>query len=113
MINEDERNLVQRIIPSQITNLYQPDTLFVYCNIISEVIVGDKYAPLLAVCKIDHSHYLNVVEKKILRPVYIPLLSNAITSITIKICDSIGHPIKFQGGKTILTLHFKQDEQQS
>ncbi len=101
---------LEKIVPSQMVNLHQPDSMFIYCNIISEVIVGNKYAPLLAVCKIDNDQYLNVVEKRILRPVYISLSSTTITSIIIKICDSRGELIKFQSGKTILTLHLVKDE---
>ncbi len=101
---------LEKIVTSQIVNVRQPDSMFIYCNIISEVIVGDKYAPLLAVCKLDNEKYLTVVEKTILRPVYISLSCPAITSIVIKICDSTGKLIKFQSGKTILTLHFVKNE---
>jgi hypothetical protein len=85
------------------------NALFVYCNIIEPVMVGNTFAQLLRPVEISHS--LPFGGRQVTpyqNPYYIPLLFNEISKIEIDIQDDNNLPIRFAFGQTILTLHFRK-----
>jgi hypothetical protein len=82
-------------------------SLFVYTNIIKNILVGGIFTPLLRNVKVE-SGYGKYHEKLYDNALYIPLSTDVIKNIDIKICDDLGNLIKFEYGKVIITLHFRK-----
>lgn len=81
--------------------------LYVYCDALENVPVGDTEAPLLRVVDATGHNGENV--HRVFDPLrYIPLRKKQFDSIEIDIRDDIGLPISFEGGKLIVTLHFRR-----
>ena len=81
--------------------------LYIYSNIVQPHLCGTQYLSLLRTLNVegtDGSYISKVYEI----PHYLPLASNFIESIEIKITDDLGQNIQFQYGKIIIKLHFKQ-----
>jgi hypothetical protein len=81
-------------------------SMYIYCNVLEHVPVGDTKAPLLRIVHLsgkggDNVHTL--YEK----PLYVPLQQKHFDSIEIDIRSDTGNPIPFEYGKSIVTLHFR------
>ena len=82
-------------------------SLYVYCSICREVIVGDSKVPILRIVPIqgDHGEY---VCNSYNYPTYTPLQRKTFNEITIDIRDDTGSKIPFQSGKLMVILHFRK-----
>ena len=81
-------------------------SMYVYCDVLEHVSVGDTKAPLLRIVQVSgkSGDRVHVVYDK---PIYVPLQKKNFDSIEIDIRSDTGNPIPFQYGKVILTLYFK------
>jgi hypothetical protein len=81
--------------------------LYVYCDAVECVAVGDTLAPLLRIVTIKGPRgemtYIQYDE-----PRYIPLQKKNFDSIEMDIRDDMGNAIPFDSGKLIVTLHFRR-----
>ena len=82
-------------------------TMYVYCDVLECVPVGDTSVPLLRAVDIDSS-FRTVVHKNFDRPRYIALRKMNFESLEIDIRDGMGRPIPFESGTVIVTLHFRR-----
>jgi hypothetical protein len=83
--------------------------LYVYCNIIEPVMIGDSFGPLLrAVAIPTDKSFGDLCEKQYARPYYYNLLYNEINSIEIDIRDDANKPVDFKSGRVLVTLHFRK-----
>lgn len=83
--------------------------LYVYCNIVDAVYIGDVKAPLLLTCPFKRSDSFNIVhQQEFLNPCYVPLNRAHINQIDIAIYDDAGSLIPFLYGKTKLSLDFRR-----
>jgi hypothetical protein len=84
-------------------------SLYVYCNVLEHVPVGDTKAPLLRIVRAtDKSGYNeHIIYEK---PLYVPLQQKTFDSIEIDIRTDVGNPIPFEYGKVIVTLHFRRSK---
>jgi hypothetical protein len=81
--------------------------LYVYCDVLECVAVGDTMAPLLRIVTVKGSRgEMSYVQYD--QPRYVPLQKKSFDSIEIDIRDDIGKPIPFDAGKLIVTLHFRR-----
>ena len=84
-----------------------PSTMFVYCDLIEYVTVGDKRAPLLRTFGMEKS--LNdVVHRNFPNPVYVPVQKKSFDSIEMNIMTDTGDPMPFASGKSVILLHFRR-----
>ena len=83
------------------------NSLFVYCDLLEHVPVGDTKVPLLRTVDASgkNGEIINV-EFQQLR--YIPVQKKNFDTIEILIRDDLGQPIAFESGKLIVTLHFRE-----
>ena len=81
--------------------------LYIYSSIVQPHLCGMEYLPLLRTVNVEGSEgsYISRVYEI---PHYLPLSSNFIESIDIKIADDLGQNIRFQYGKVIIKLHFRR-----
>ena len=84
------------------------DSLYIYTNIINNVIIGNTENQLLRIISIDNINHLNFITKHLLNPYYIKIKFNEIKIIEISIRDNLGKLITFEFGKIVLTLHFRE-----
>jgi len=84
-------------------------SMYIYCDIIKDNLVGDSYAPLLRNINIPKNIIYGDVVLKTFDPGYYHSLATTITNqIRIKITDETGIAIPFQFGTVVPTLHFRQ-----
>lgn len=82
-------------------------SIFVYCDLAQDVVVGDTKAPLLRVLNVE-GKFGDVIHKIYTRPIYIPLSKSHFDSIEINIRTETGELVSFVSGKSIVTLHFRR-----
>lgn len=82
-------------------------TLFVYCDLAQETIVGDTKAPLLRTLNIEGS-YGDIIQKVYANPIYIPLQRTHFDTIEVNIRTETGQLVPFASGKSVLTLHIRR-----
>jgi hypothetical protein len=82
-------------------------SLYIYCDILEHIPVGDTKAPLLRIvdCKglgneIQHKSFENLR--------YMPLQKKNFDSVEIDIRNSFGDRIAFESGHLVVTLHFRR-----
>ncbi len=81
---------------------------YVYCDIIEPVIVGDQEVPLLKIVDVPHKKVNEVITRNYSAAQYLPLRTNHIQVIEINISWGDGSPVHFQGGTSMVRLHFKK-----
>jgi len=81
--------------------------IYVYCDVLENVPVGDTLAPLLRIVDVD-GHNGDTVCKSFNHPRYVPVQKKEFDSIEIDIRDDTGAPMSFENGKLVVTLHFKR-----
>ena len=82
-------------------------SLYIYCNICREIIVGDSKVDLLRIVPIQGEHG-DYICKTYDSPTYTPLQRKNFNDIKIDIRDDVGEKIPFQSGKVIVTLHLRK-----
>ena len=85
--------------------------LYVYCDILEHIPVGDTRAPLLRIVDIDGA-VGSMQVRRYDRPRYVPIQQKQFDSIQIVIRDDLGEPVSFQSGKLMVTLHFRRAQNQ-
>ena len=84
-------------------------SLFVYCDILERVIVGDTKAPLLRSLSVSGKHG-NIVREIYDKPMYVPVQKKHFESVEIDIRSDFGEPVSFVNGKSSVTLHFRMSK---
>lgn len=82
--------------------------LYVYCNLIAEIMVGDIFAKLLRTISTRSEDYGQYVTRIFTSPHYQPLESSFENFVEISVRDDGGKLIPFESGKVIATLHFRR-----
>ena len=83
-------------------------SLYVYTDIIEPTMVGNTYAPLLRIVPVSGKHG-NTVTKDLGRNIqYYPLQQKAFDTIEIDIRKNTGEKVKFERGRVVVTLNFRQ-----
>jgi hypothetical protein len=81
-------------------------SLYIYCNVLEQVPVGDTKAPLLRIVNVSGKSGESV-RTTYEKPIYVPLQQKTFDSIEINIRTDTGDPVPFESGKCIVTLHFR------
>jgi len=85
----------------------EPNTMYVYCDVIEHVVVGDTRAPLLKAFGREKSAN-DVTHRTFPNPVYVPLQKKHFEDVEINIMTDTGEPMPFAYGKSIVILHFRR-----
>jgi hypothetical protein len=84
-----------------------PSTMYVYCDLIEHVTVGDVRAPLLRTFGMEKSSS-DVVHRNFPNLVYVPVQKKQFDTIEINIMTDTGEPMPFASGKSVVILHFRR-----
>ena len=77
------------------------NSVYVYCDVLEHVPVGDTKAPLLRIANaIGEDIIHNIYET----PKFLPLLRKQFDSIEIDLRDCYGEPIPFDGGESVVVI---------
>ena len=83
---------------------YKNHTVYVYTDIIKNIVVGDTEAPLLRCMAVKNKSQEDMMTYDFPNPVYIPLNTNYLKEVTIYLRDSFGDPIPFDYGEVVAIL---------
>ena len=82
-------------------------SMYVYCDILEHVAVGDTKAPLLRIVDKPHKSRGNV--HQVFNPIlYVPLQKKNFDTVEINIMTDVGVPIPFRLGKSFVVLEFRR-----
>jgi len=82
-------------------------TLYIYCNIIEDQIVGNTLAPLLRIIDVQGG-FKDIVHRTFDNPHYVPILQKDITNLEINIKTDSNDFVIFEFGKVVVKLHFRK-----
>ena len=106
----DEISTLEPVGTVTLTNTCDVDrncrSLYVYCDILKHIVVGDTKARLLRNINVSGkqgSVIRNIFEK----PMYVPVQKKHFQSIEIDIRSEFGDSVPFVNGKSLMTLHFR------
>ena len=82
-------------------------TLYVYCDILEHVVVGDIMAPLLRIVNMEvtRSHAVHQITNP---PLFVPVQKKNFDTIEMNIMTDTGEPVPFMDGKSVVVLEFKR-----
>jgi hypothetical protein len=82
-------------------------SIYVYCDIIECIPVGDTTAPLLRAMNIK-GKYGDDIHRTFDTTLYLPVQKKQFDTIEVNIMTDTGQPVPFEVGKSLLTLHFRR-----
>ena len=85
--------------------------IYVYCDLLEQVLVGDTKAPLLRIVSrsTDMTSSLDYIEHESFNPVqYVPLQKKFFDTVEIQLMTDQGQPMPFVDGKSIVVLKFRR-----
>lgn len=80
--------------------------IYVYCDIVEPQVVGDIFAPLLKIVKVEGRDG-EMVNASFLRPHYVPIIRNQFQTIEVVLRTQSGDLVPFERGRVIAVLHFR------
>jgi len=83
-------------------------TLFVYCDILQYVVVGNIMAPLLRMVDMKRKRTYGKMQEMPAAPLYVPLQKKHFDTIEINIMTDTGEPVHFAHRKSVTVLEFKR-----
>jgi hypothetical protein len=83
------------------------DALYIYCDLVTNQVVGHVLAPLLRVVAVE-GHHDDIISKTYTTPHYLPVVKREFDTVEINIKDDRNAPVRFLYGKTIVKLHFRK-----
>ena len=108
-------NLINATISPQVANINfgLPQEIFVYIDIIEPQIISDYCSQVIKIIKtFDHTtEFSDVVSREIFNRNYMPLSKRRFQTISIELRDSTGELVPFRFGTSIVTVHFKKEQQ--
>ena len=113
-VTNDFTQFYKNIRFSEFINLnINHNNIYVYCNIVNNIIVGNKEVPLLKIIPIQNSNDNktdSIIEHDYLFPSFRKIKNNEIKEIKIKLCNDIGKELDFVTGIVIICLVFKKNK---
>jgi hypothetical protein len=89
------------------TDLFGMTTIYVYCNIVQQQIVGDTSSHLLRTIPVNGKSG-DVIAKTFTNIQYVPVQTKSFEDVEIILRDDTGSPVPFEHGKVIATQYFRK-----
>jgi hypothetical protein len=102
-----QRYFGSKLEASQVTDVHLgTQTLYVYSDVIKNVVVGDTHVPLLRTVPVgNHEKGMNFVSFQNI--IYHPVKTSSIREISVYLRDRTGNPIPFECGEVSVVLAFR------
>ena len=106
--NDNVRYMGDTIVAPRGINLVGDiNSLFVYCDLLEPVFVGDTKAPLLRI--VDKPRRVGGNAHRVMNQVlYVPLQKKCFDTVEINIMTDTGQPVAFLPGKSFVVLEFRR-----
>jgi hypothetical protein len=82
-------------------------SIYVYCDIVECVPVGDTSAPLMRAINVD-GKYSDIIQRAFDMPMYLPVQKKQFDTIEVNIMTDTCQPVPFESGKSLVTLLFRR-----
>jgi len=84
-------------------------SLYVYCDLLESVTVGDVKVPLLRIVNVDEKRkeYSNI-HRIMKRVMFLPVQKKHFDTVEIQILDDTGNVVPFEDGKSYVVLEFRR-----
>jgi len=106
--NETYRGHVEHRAKRPMNLTENVNLLYIYCDLLEHVLVGNTKAPLLRIISRSLEKYSDI-EHIAFNPVqYVPLQKKCFDSVTINMMTDTGAPMSFLPGKSIVVLEFRR-----
>jgi len=104
----NETTAVKQYIAPLVSNIQSGiHSLYIYCDVLENIAVGDTQAPLLRIVNTS-GEYGDVINKNFDPPRYIPVQKKRFDSIVIDIRSDTGDKVPFESGHSLCVLHFRR-----
>lgn len=86
--------------------------MYVYCDLLEYVLVGDTAVPLLKIFDAgDESQRFGTVHRRFEKPMYVPVQKKNFDAVEIRIKDAFARDIPFEAGNLVAILHFRKAQE--
>ncbi len=103
----EEIKLTKTTESPYIADLFNVETIYLYCDIVEPQIVGDANVRLLKSIPV-HGKSGDIISKTSANIQYVPVRTKSFESVEILLRNDAGKPVPFERGKVVVTLHFRQ-----
>lgn len=86
---------------------YMFETMYIYCSIVENQIIGNTVAPLLRIIDLQDK-FKSIINRVYDTPHYVPVLLKDISAIEINIKTDMNEFVPFEFGKVVIKLHFRR-----
>lgn len=83
-------------------------SMYVYCDVIEQVVVGDTKVQLLRTLPLVCDSEISINHQTFVNPIYVPVQKKHFDSIEINIITDSGDAVPFTVGKSIAVVHFRR-----
>jgi hypothetical protein len=83
-------------------------SLYVYCNLVENRLVGDASVRLLRVIPVRNQKGIRSMYEEVAIPHYVPVTNTNTDVIEVNIRNDAGEVVSFRGGKVIVTVHIRK-----
>jgi len=83
-------------------------SMYVYCDVIEPIVVGDCKVQLLHTLPFNHKPNVDAFNHVFANPLYTPLQKKHFGTLEVNILTDTGQPVPFVDGKSIVVLHFRR-----
>lgn len=84
------------------------NNIFIYCDLLEPIRVGNTLAPLLRTISYNSKQYGEMIHVNYTNPMYVKVNKSYVDTVEVMMCDAIGKVVPFSEGLTIVVLHFKR-----
>jgi hypothetical protein len=85
-------------------------SLYVYCNLVENRLVGDASVRLLRVIPVRNQKGIRNMYEEVAIPHYVPVTNTNTDVIEVNIRKDAGEVVSFRGGKVIVTVHIRKKQ---
>ncbi len=103
----EEIKLTKTTESPYVADLFNVETIYLYCDIFEPQIVGDSNVRLLKSIPV-HGKSGDIISKTSANIQYLPVRTKSFESVEILLRNEAGEPVPFERGKVVVTLHFRQ-----
>jgi hypothetical protein len=89
-------------------NYQETSTMYVYCDLLEHVVVGDTKAPLIRMINVKRNSNGGNMHCVMNPPIYVPLQKKHFDTIEINIMTDAGQTVPFKDGKSVVVMEFRR-----
>jgi hypothetical protein len=89
-------------------NYQETSMMYVYCDVLEHVTVGDVKAPLIRIVNVKRNRNGGNMHSVLNPPIYVPLQKKHFDTIEVNLMTDTGQPVAFKDGKSVVVVEFRR-----